>query len=209
MAEHAVSRRSTAKQRRSAILKAAADLFFEQGYSATSIDAIIERVGGSKRNVYNEFGSKEGLFTALVTDTADRALIALEPDRSGERSLGETLRDFGRQLLIVYMSPASIGVLRTIMAEATRFPELTQAFYETGPGRSSARLTEVLEAAKSSGEITVADCPKAADNFMGMLRDNLHLQVMLGLKPRPDEREIDLIVQTVVDIFLHGVCRRQ
>lgn len=209
MAENAVSRRSTAKQRRSAILKAAADLFFEQGYSTTSIDAIIERVGGSKRNVYNEFGSKEGLFTALVTDTADRALIALEPDRSGKRCLADTLRDFGRQLLIVYMSPASIGVLRTIMAEATRFPELTQAFYETGPGRSSARLTEVLEAAKSSGEITVADCQKAADNFMGMLRDNLHLQVMLGLKPPPDEREIDLIVETVVDIFLHGVCHRK
>ncbi|TIW33462.1 MAG: helix-turn-helix transcriptional regulator, partial [Mesorhizobium sp.] len=42
--------------RREALLQAAAEIFFEQGYAATSIDAIIERAGGSKRNIYNEFG---------------------------------------------------------------------------------------------------------------------------------------------------------
>src|SRR3546814_17701069 len=57
--------------RRAAILWAAGQVFFEQGYAATSIDAIIERAGGSKRNIYSEFGSKEGLFTALVSESAD------------------------------------------------------------------------------------------------------------------------------------------
>ncbi|WP_176026829.1 TetR/AcrR family transcriptional regulator, partial [Brucella intermedia] len=52
------------KLRRKTILRAAAELFFEQGYATTSIDAIIERTGGSKRTIYSEFGSKEGLFLA-------------------------------------------------------------------------------------------------------------------------------------------------
>ncbi|MBE0559954.1 MAG: helix-turn-helix transcriptional regulator, partial [Ochrobactrum anthropi] len=45
--------------------------------ATTSIDAIIERTGGSKRTIYSEFGSKEGLFLALVADNADRAISAL------------------------------------------------------------------------------------------------------------------------------------
>ena len=63
--------------RREALLAAAAEVFFEQGYAATSIDAIIERVGGSKRNIYNEFGSKEGMFTALVSKFAEDVLSSL------------------------------------------------------------------------------------------------------------------------------------
>lgn len=90
--------------------------------------------------------------------------------------------EFSRRLLDIYMSSRLIGVLRTVMAEASRFPELARAFYETGPGRASARLTEVLEAARARGEIDVPDCRMAADHFVGMVRDNLHLQVLLGLR---------------------------
>lgn len=45
---------------------------FEHGYAAASIDAVIERIGGSKRNIYTTFGSKEGLFTALVSENAEQ-----------------------------------------------------------------------------------------------------------------------------------------
>src|SRR3546814_16247441 len=62
---------------REALLDAAGAIFFEQGYAATRIDDIIERAGGSKRNIYVEFGSKEGLFTAIVSPHAERAVAAL------------------------------------------------------------------------------------------------------------------------------------
>ena len=68
--------------RREALLRAAAEVFFEQGYAATSIDAIIERAGGSKRNIYNEFGNKQGLFSAIVRQNADKALSTLVIDQT-------------------------------------------------------------------------------------------------------------------------------
>src|SRR3546814_12122601 len=74
MASTAPMKRPSPDDRRAAILEAAGQVFFEQGYAATSIDAIIERAGGSKRNIYSEFGSKEGLFTALVSESADAAI---------------------------------------------------------------------------------------------------------------------------------------
>ena len=202
------AKRPSAEERRAAILDAAASVFFEQGYAATSIDAIIARLGGSKRNIYNEFGSKEGLFTALVSEAADKALAALSVEQISGRDLDGALREFARRLLDIYMSPTLIGVLRTVMAEASRFPELARAVYAKGPGRASARLAEVLEAARSRGEIDVADCHRVADHFIGMVRDNLHLQVLLGLRSPPEPEEVETIVKSVVGIFLNGLLAR-
>jgi AcrR family transcriptional regulator len=201
------TKRLTSDKRRAAMLEAAAAVFFEQGYAATSIDAIIERLGGSKRNIYNEFGSKEGLFLALVSEITDRALSALESGELDKRDLRKTLLEFGRRLTQIYTSPALLGVYRTIVTEAHRFPELARAFYEKGPGRAASRLFEVLEEARANGEVQVEDCATAADQFVGMLRDNLHLRILLGLQPVPAADAIEAIVVSAVDIFLNGVQR--
>src|SRR3546814_10247990 len=91
MASTAPMKRPSPDDRRAAILGAAGQVFFEQGYAATSIDAIIERAGGSKRNIYSEFGSKEGLFTALVSESADAAIAALPDDDFSGKKLDEIL----------------------------------------------------------------------------------------------------------------------
>ena len=197
------------ESRREALLRAAAELFLEQGYLATSIDAIIDRAGGSKRNIYNEFGNKEGLFTAIVTESADRALSTLMTDESERHDLRETLTAFGRHLFAVYMSPTVIGIYRIAVAEANRFPDLVRSFYDQGPGRTTIRLAEVLEAANRRGEIQTDDCQRVAGHFVGMIRDNLHLQVVLGLRPPPSEEETEEAVASAVEILLNGVRPRR
>jgi AcrR family transcriptional regulator len=195
--------------RREALLQAAAEVFFEQGFVATSIGAIIERAGGSKRNIYSEFGNKEGLFSAIVTNTADRALSTLAIEQIEGRDLQETLTAFGRQLMAIYMSPTLIGVYRIAVTEANRFPDLVKSFYEQGPGRAASQLAEVLEGAKERGEIRADDCLRVAGHFVGMIRDNLHLQVVLGLRPPPSEQEVREAVASAVEIFLNGVQPRR
>lgn len=199
------AKRLSSHERRSLILDAAATVFFEQGYSATSMDAIIERVGGSKRNIYNEFGSKEGLFTAIVSEAAESALRALTSEEIGGRNLRETLTEFAQKLIEIYMSPKLIGVYRVTMAEAFRFPDLAKAFYDRGPGRTALRLAEVLEDAKQRGEIEIDDCRIVADHFTGMLRDNIHLRVVLGLQPPLTVDEKKKVVDSAVAIFLDGI----
>ena len=108
---------------RGAASQAAAEVFFEQGYAATSIDAIIERAGGSKRNIYSEFGNKQGLFTAIVRENADSALSTLVHRRRRRPRPAETLTAFGRHLMDVYMSPTVIGIYRIAVTEAHRFPD--------------------------------------------------------------------------------------
>src|SRR5262245_49002589 len=51
---------------RQRILDVAADLFVEQGYEATSLRAISERLGFTKAALYYHFRSKEEILQALI-----------------------------------------------------------------------------------------------------------------------------------------------
>lgn len=201
----AENRNAQPGNRRKALLQAAAEVFFEQGFVATSIDAIIERAGGSKRNIYSEFGSKQGLFNAIVRENSERALSTLAIEDVEGLDLKATLTAFGRHLMDVYMSPTVVGIFRIAVTEANRFPDLVKSFYEQGPARTTARLAEVLEAARARGEIRTDDCPRLAEHFVGMIRDNIHLQVVLGLRPAPADEEVRLAVGSAVEVFLNGV----
>jgi len=198
--------RRPADELRAAILAAAADLFFEFGYQGASIEALIERVGGSKRAVYSHFGGKKELFTALVTEASSRALAALAPEEIATHDLESTLLAFGRQVSDVLMSPMTLGLYRIVVGEGIRFPDLARAFFDGGPGRASSRLAGALEQFRQNGEIEVKDSRRAAEHFIGMLRDDLHLRVVLGLRSPPDAAEVDLSVKQAVQIFLDG-CR--
>lgn len=198
--------RRDAAELRAAILEAAAEVFFEQGYEGASIEAVIERVGGSKRAIYSHFGGKKELFAAIVTENASRALAALSPAEMRGRNLEDTLVFFGRRYLEILMTPATLALYRTIVAEGVRFPELSQVFFENGPGRSAARLATVLDEFRERGEFDIKDTTRAAEHFIGMLRDDLHLKTVLGLRPPAGPAEIEASAQQATRIFLDG-CR--
>lgn len=198
------AKRGRTKVSRTALLEAAAAVFFEQGYAATSIDAIIERAGGSKRNIYSEFGSKDGLFAAIVADKVEKALTPLAVEDLATHDLRSTLIAFGTALVEGLLSPPLLGIYRIAVTESARLPGLADRFYEHGPGHASARLTQVLEAARRRGELRIGDCAMAADQFVGLIRGNLHLQVVLGLRAPPDADETGRWVHAAVDLFLEG-----
>lgn len=196
--------RERSSPRREALLDAAGALIFEVGYASTSIDAIIERAGGSKRNVYSAFGSKEGLFAALVDRNASSALASLELG-DNDRDLETLLLDFGVRMSELYVSPAVIGIYRTVVAESGRFPELAHRFFHDGPARATQALAAALEQARDNGTIDVDDPHAAADRFVAMMRDNVHLKVVLGIQEPPSDAEIRTGVALAVGIFLNGV----
>jgi AcrR family transcriptional regulator len=202
--EETVAKPEKPTPRREALLAAAAEVFFEQGYAATSIDAIIARAGGSKRNIYNEFGNKEGLFLAIVEDRMNQ-VPAFAIEETGGRDLHETLMMAGHDLMALYMSPTLIGIYRIAITEAYRFPSLAKSFYEKGPTRTVRWLAKMLEGAKTRGDIRAGDCASMASHFIAMIRDNLHLQVVLGLRSPPSAKEANASVASVVDILLNGI----
>lgn len=82
--------------KRSAILKAADQLFSRHGYGLTGVDALAKAAGVTKRTIYKQFGSKEGLFTAWlkVRDTATRTQLIAAVQSESEEPKGQILALF-------------------------------------------------------------------------------------------------------------------
>jgi len=57
---------------RARILKAAAEVFGRRGIHAAGMNEIVEAAGASKLTIYKNFGSKEGLVEAVLTDRTQR-----------------------------------------------------------------------------------------------------------------------------------------
>jgi AcrR family transcriptional regulator len=56
---------------RADVLEAATALFWERGYEATSMNALVEKTGLNKQSMYSEFVDKEGLFLACIDHYQD------------------------------------------------------------------------------------------------------------------------------------------
>jgi AcrR family transcriptional regulator len=64
---------------RDEILRAAAELFMEFGFAATSIDAVAERLGSTKGRIYHHDRSKADLFFDVQVAAMTRLLEQVEP----------------------------------------------------------------------------------------------------------------------------------
>ncbi len=89
------------KIRRTEILKAAGELFKNQGYMNTTVEAIIQQVGIAKGTFYYYFESKEDILDALVHEMvgqicADYKKIADDPGMSAMDKMREMLRGQNR-----------------------------------------------------------------------------------------------------------------
>lgn len=74
---------------RDEILRAAAELFMEFGYAATSIDAVAQRLGSTKGRIYHHYRSKADLFFDVQVTAMNRLTAQVEPlAREGGGAVG-------------------------------------------------------------------------------------------------------------------------
>lgn len=192
--------------KRSEILTAATELFFEEGYGRASMDGVLAKVGGSKRTLYKHFRSKDELFAAIVTQVSDRVLAALVPPLdSGD--IRESLVTMGERYLTVLLSPDGLALYRAMVSEAPHFPELAQTFFANGPGRASSSLADFFRDQTLKGILQLDNPKLAAEQFLGLVRGDVHLAAVL-LTRKPTKTLIRKTVGQAVDIFLSGATLR-
>ena len=126
--------------RRRAMLAAASELFLERGFADTSVGDVVKRSGGSLATLYTLFGSKEGLFEAIVGEMSAQMLGGLDEPEVEAKPIDEALRGFGERFLLTALHPEALRWQRMCVAEAYKFPELRAALIRTGPGYVSERL---------------------------------------------------------------------
>src|ERR1700693_6111558 len=72
----AIRRTRRGDEKSEQIRSPATELFLRRGHDDVSVDGIVRAVGGSKTNIYNHFGNKEGLFVVIVKGLCEDLLAS-------------------------------------------------------------------------------------------------------------------------------------
>lgn len=170
------------------------------------MDEIAAGAGVSKQTIYKHFNDKQGLFIELVTATVDESSdpVSDEIIRLGDSGdLEADLRDLARQMLSRIMQPKLLDLRRLVIAEAHRFPELGKAFYDRGPGRTIAALTDVFSQLTANGALRLHDPALAASQFNWLITSApLNQAMMLGSDSVPKGRVLIRHADAGVGTFL-------
>ncbi len=98
-----MQRRTQAQRRtetRARLLAAARRTFAGYGYHATSLDRVSENAGCTKGAVYDHFGSKEGLFLALLDQ---QFATRIEQAQQADRQRPSQAMPFDRQFALLFL----------------------------------------------------------------------------------------------------------
>jgi TetR/AcrR family transcriptional repressor of mexJK operon len=182
--EHRQSER--AQRTRERLRAAAHRLFLQHGYRATSVDAILAEAGiVSKETLYRHYANKEALFVDVLRHLtleqpgfADR--LAALPAPHDLPSLREALTQLARDILAMMTQPGYLPLVRMVIAEAPRFPQLGSLFYSGVTQRGIALIVALLREARARGLIADLDPEVVAYTLLGGLLPSVILKLVLA-----------------------------
>lgn len=187
--------------KRLAILESAKELFVEQGYAGTSMDAIAKNAGVSKLTLYSHFGHKEDLFQQCVVSKCEEHAPDALYDPTNDLALRQRLLSIGAAFIELLFSEEAVKFYRMMAGEARQTGKLGRLFHAAGPQRMLDQFDELLAAAVRSGELKVRDRQRAGNHFFSMLRGDHHMRVIMG-ETRPPAKELRAHTADVVEVFL-------
>jgi AcrR family transcriptional regulator len=148
----ASTREARSAARREAILSAALDEFSASGFAATRLDDVARRAGVAKGTIYLYFRDKESLFQELIRTMLTPLVGTIEA--LGEADLPiSALADHFADLFVreVYQTRRK-DVIRLMIAEGGRFPNLAEFYYREVLSRIIAAVRALVARAAARGE---------------------------------------------------------
>jgi AcrR family transcriptional regulator len=183
------SRRRRKAERPQEILEAAFTEFSRNGYATTTLDRIAERAGVTKGTIYVYFASKEHLFISMVQEFTKAAHETVQ--QMYETHEGSTADLLRAQFSFIYQhiveDKRRREVVRMLIAEAPRFPELADRYHEEILRPCLDMLRQAIQRGVDRGEIrktSIVDSPQVViapialvDLWMMMFEDRQPLDL--------------------------------
>jgi AcrR family transcriptional regulator len=127
-------------------LKHAMDVFWSQGYAATSLDDLSRAMDMNRPSIYAAFGDKQSLYRQALDRYRTRVRAAIREALAEERPLREALRDFYERAIEVYLSGETgrgCFMIGTALTEAVANPELRTTLADTLQGLDRLLATRI------------------------------------------------------------------
>lgn len=164
--------------------------------------------------LYNRLSAEKGVEPVDLTDFLEKKLISMTQRIAGG-NLGDVselaklspeaaFTELGKRISKIMFSRNSLRLYRLAVSEAPRFPAATEAFFRYGPNQAVASVKTLISHFCESGEFRDCDQERTSRAFLSMLRGNLYLEIVLGGRTVPDEKDLESRTKSVVEVFLHG-----
>ena len=154
----ASSRAERAAERREAIIEAAMDEFIARGFAATRLDDVASRAGVAKGTIYLHFKDKEALFEELIRTAIVPLVNRLA---AGPPPVGGSVRDmvegFVRTFIHEVTTTRRGDIVRLIVAEGPRFPDIADFYYREVVSKGLAGMRAAIALGIARGEIRNKD----------------------------------------------------
>src|SRR6202161_3156129 len=149
------TRRRRKAERPQEILEAAFVEFSRNGYAMTTLDQIAERAGVTKGTIYVYFENKEHLFISMVREITKTTLDTVhEMFETHEGSTADLLRaQFSFMYQHIVEDRRRREVVRMLIAEAPRFPDLGDRYYQESWRPCLDLLKQAIQRGIDRGEI--------------------------------------------------------
>lgn len=200
------------ERKRTAIAQAALALFLRDGFARTSVDAIAEEAGVSKRTIYNHYGDKENLFLSVIGDAYDSMIDVVVqlmekyltdlPDEEVEQGIIAFARETA---LMAARSSERSAMIRLMIAEVPHFPELMAVLMR--PRSVTAAIAERLTKLGARGLLDVPEPEEAASHLFSLTMGQMNNRSLFGSLPMSDE-EITRMATSGARTFLRAYLPR-
>lgn len=184
------------------ILLAALALFLENGYMATSMEAVGIASGVAKRTLYARYPEKSHLFRAIVQERlAKWSKVAPFDPITGSKPVPELLVEYGTNFLAGLRIDEVSLFYKLMSAEGSRFPELARELYVSGHDLAVQHLAEGLERSVAMADGLIQDSDVVARAFTSALLGWFQGESMAKTV---NSEECDVFVKHLTRIFLAG-----
>lgn len=184
------------------VLLGARDVFMKDGFEGASVDDIAREAGVSKATLYSYFPDKRLLFREVVRTECERQACQADDMVLADCEPARVLHETAQGLMDVIMSDFSLRMFRICVAEAERFPELGEEFYESGPLAFRIRLEDYLKKAVDRGELSIQDTELAAEQFLELCKAGWLMRAVFKHERDLPEDEREQYAREAVATFL-------
>ncbi|MCK0198801.1 TetR/AcrR family transcriptional regulator [Ancylobacter sp. 6x-1] len=196
-------KRPDAAARRQAILDAALAVFAEKGFAGARMEDVARRAGTAKGTLYLHFKDKAALFEGLVRTAADPVLGMMEAQVAqfpgSTRDLLVLL--FARLHGEIICTPRR-HIVRLLIGEGERFPELADFYFRTVVARGQDLLRAINARALARGEITSDAALRFPQLIIGPF---LTAVIWIDLFERSEPLDAEAMLAAHIDVVLRGL----
>ena len=159
------------EEKRQVILDAATTVFSEHGFVGANLDEVVAAAAVSKQTLYKHFTDKATLFREIVLELGNQvdAQFLDLPEPDAIEDVDVWIQALAVRFVRSIMDPKVQRVRRLVIAEAPRFPDVANAYWEGGFHRLIGKVAEHLRRLTDAGMLQVSDPLTAAQHFAGLL----------------------------------------